>query len=56
MTAANTVNYDGTATTYSVASCSAATHVFGVFCNKAAAGNTFWRRTDIAGGAGTSGW
>ncbi len=52
----NTVAYDGTATTYCVATASVAGHAFGVFVDKAAAGNTFVKKLDGVSGAGTVGW
>ena len=55
-TAANTVAYDGNGTTYSVASFSAASHYFGVYVNKAAASNTFYRLLSATAGQGISGW
>ena len=55
-TASNTVAFDGTATTYCVASYSAANHSFGVYVDKSAAGNTFSKKLTAGAGAGTVGW
>ena len=55
-TATNHVAYDGTATTYAVATYSAAKHFFGVYVDKSAAGNTFWKLLASVAGQGVSGW
>jgi type IV pilus assembly protein PilA len=50
----NRVGYDGNATSYSLATVAASTNVFGVFVNKAAAGNTFVKKIGTA--AVSTGW
>jgi type IV pilus assembly protein PilA len=50
----NRVGYDGNATSYSLATVAASTNVFGVFVDKAAAGNTFVKKIGTA--AVSTGW
>jgi len=53
LTANNDVDYFGDATTYSVATLAASTHLFGVHVDKAAAGNTFVKNL---GSGAVTGW